>query len=506
MRQVSLVDLPVSIERPPHFVLRRGWGNMLERAEVFLAVLDALGLDGCMLLVGPAQKGQQGSLDYWIVGALVDRDIYLFDTRMGLPLPGPGGKGVATLAQVKAHPELIQALNIQPKLPYDVTSDQAKGAEIHVACALSALAPRMRLLQEILSSNDKVYLGKEVTTLLPRFQAAASGNHVQVWNTPGDDRTPIRVLRSFVPPEEGGTDTAKPTSRRDEAQVELIPRRDFPRLKGLPEPIQKQLVEIYAAPFINMPLKSRVPYGQLAGWLPGLMDTHAKKDEGQISKIPDMLLRERMPRDLVLHGRLEEAIIFLVALREELTRQRDVRNDLAFQQDVTRWCTRAGQVYRLLEEASSRSSDPALVARVQDEMKKLWEQSAPVTGEVLGAAAEQLLGEVVCLLALAKVEQAMQFQAKAERAGSKPADPEAVRDAWSEAARWPETYLEEYPAGMRQATMVRLRARALQALGRPEDAVALLQKHAMTSGSAQSKALRLEQLGLLLLAQQLKGP
>jgi hypothetical protein len=503
MRQVTLVDRPVTIERPPHFVVRRGWGNMLERAQVFLAVLDVLGLDGCMLLVPPAQKGQQGPLDYWVVGALVDKDIYLFDTRLGLPLPGPGGKGIATLAQVKAHPELIQALNVEPKQPYDVTGEQAKNAEIQVSCALSALAPRMRLLQEVLSTTGKVNLSKDPTALLSRFKDTGGGNSVQIWNTPGDDRTPIRVLRSFVPPEEGGTDTIKPTSRRDEAQLELIPRRDFPRLKGLPEPIQRQLVDYYAAPFINLPLKSRVPHEQLATWLPGL--TRAKKDEGTVSKIPDILLRERMPRDLILHGRLEEAIAFLVALRDELTRQREAKNDPQLQEQAAKWCEQANQVFNQLAAAGNQTANPAALAKAQENMKTLWERSGPVTGEVLGAAAETLLGEVICLLALAKAEQAEQLQAKVGRAGAKPADLEAGHDAWSEAARWPETYLDDYPHGLRQATMVRLRARALEALGRRADAVVLLQKYAAVPILSQSKALRLERLGFLLLAQQIKG-
>src|SRR5262249_14832431 len=34
---------------PPHFVVRRGWGSALERSLVFMAALDQLGVDSCMV-------------------------------------------------------------------------------------------------------------------------------------------------------------------------------------------------------------------------------------------------------------------------------------------------------------------------------------------------------------------------------------------------------------------------------------------------------------------------
>src|SRR5262249_5974566 len=76
----------------------------------------------------------------------------LFAPRLGLPLPGPGGSGVATLAAVqkKDAPALAQ-LDFGPDARYDVTAEQAAGAEVHLAPPLSALAPRMQYLQEQLA-------------------------------------------------------------------------------------------------------------------------------------------------------------------------------------------------------------------------------------------------------------------------------------------------------------------------------------------------------------------
>ncbi|HEV3115409.1 MAG TPA: hypothetical protein VGY58_00055, partial [Gemmataceae bacterium] len=105
MRQVQLRERPgdaLAVD----FVLRRGYGSSLERALVFLAVLQQLGIDGCMLTV-PGKPGEP-AVRYWIPGALVNNEIYLFDTRLGMPLPGRKGKGIATLDQVRNDPEALR--------------------------------------------------------------------------------------------------------------------------------------------------------------------------------------------------------------------------------------------------------------------------------------------------------------------------------------------------------------------------------------------------------------
>src|SRR5581483_3728736 len=89
----------------------------------------------------------------WAVGVLTDGQIHLFDVRLGLPLPGPNGEGVATLAQVRTDPKAFQPLAVDPKLSYDVTPERAKQAQIYLTTQLSALSARMHFLQTLLPAN-----------------------------------------------------------------------------------------------------------------------------------------------------------------------------------------------------------------------------------------------------------------------------------------------------------------------------------------------------------------
>ena len=94
---------------PPGFALRRGWGSELERALVFLAVLEQFGLEddsasalhGALVYCPGADKKQR----LWACGVAVGNKpnaLYLFDPRLGLPVPDSKGKGIATLEMARS--------------------------------------------------------------------------------------------------------------------------------------------------------------------------------------------------------------------------------------------------------------------------------------------------------------------------------------------------------------------------------------------------------------------
>ncbi len=150
---------------PLGFVLRRGWGTARQRALVFLGLLEQIGLDSDdssrlqgALLFCPDEKGQRR---LWACGvAMGDKPeaLYLFDPRMGLPIPGPDGTGVATLAQTcDDKMKVLDQLQVD-NLHYDVTREQARQAEVYLFCTLSALAPRMVLLQDHLLRDSQVHV------------------------------------------------------------------------------------------------------------------------------------------------------------------------------------------------------------------------------------------------------------------------------------------------------------------------------------------------------------
>jgi hypothetical protein len=490
MRQVRLGEGAGDL-LPPDFVLRRGWGTAPERALVFLAVLEQLGLPGCLIVFPGPAPGQAGSR-FW-VGALVDKDICLFDTRLGLALPGSGGKGPATLAQFRTNPKLLERLNADKSNGYDVHADDLSKADVQVAGSLSALAPRMRYLQDALATMESIRLAVPAVETFKQFQAAA-GAPVHVWNQPGSWNTPYRVDRYFLPVEEGGVDKR---DRRGATALALVPLSQYPpelgrRFSPGADPGDR-LLNLFGQPFIAFHSQARLPRGLAQAWLPGLFEPkpggsgrgqHGLEREEK-TRGAELFEHERAPRDLVLRGRFEEATALLVAIRGELQHQRElVQKEADLDRQVAGWCERARELYAAFFRAqgSRRRGAQAPAPDAVKEIQELWrpEQVRAVVLRIEGAAAEPMSRDVTYLLALSKQEQAERAQARLDllqRAGSKmppAADSKAAESAWRSAAYWWGVLLDDAGAAEYHAAARLFLARCRQALGEAGQARSLL--------------------------------
>src|SRR5262245_60927228 len=106
--------LRIGTALPPASVLRRGYGSGLERMYVFLALLQQMGLDGC-LVGSPDAAGKPAGLvvygpdkqtvltgaprgPFWAVGVRVGNDVRLYDPWRGTAFPAP-------LGPLKANPD-----------------------------------------------------------------------------------------------------------------------------------------------------------------------------------------------------------------------------------------------------------------------------------------------------------------------------------------------------------------------------------------------------------------
>ena len=143
-------------------------------------------VQGCLVFC----DGHAAPVDPWACGVMVNGkpDVYLFDPRLGLPIPGEDGKGVATLADVCTKPDLLKRLNIDGAPAYDVTPAQAAKAELHLVCSLSALAPRMEHLQDKVLPPLQVSLYHNPDREMQLLRDAAAkmeGGHPEVKVWPG---------------------------------------------------------------------------------------------------------------------------------------------------------------------------------------------------------------------------------------------------------------------------------------------------------------------------------
>jgi hypothetical protein len=449
---------PDQEQLPPAFTLRRGWGDPLERALVFLALLQQDSgperLRGCLLTVPGKAKG---SPRLWACGVVVgdENKVYLFDPRLGLPLPGAGGKGVATLEAAIKDPAVLAQIDAGPDNRYDVKAEQARAADGLVVFSLSALAPRTRHLQETLLKNS---LGARLaadTADVDRVREAikaSGGAGASLWK-PG-----IGLLRRFLPPAEGGVDAGEKvllsdlpgfTTRGDRSAImmtrlarfewalvpwELMPQqfnpRDFPVNVGLGQRVREYFASLFTSPI-------RDP---------------------------------RSSRELLLHGRYNQAVPKLVnednELREALARR---LQRPGLDQEIAEWLKAARDVYADKQRAQ-KAGDSVAAASADKRIAALWKAADPVYILLVGGASLPRDGEVTYQLGLCKHEQAEQYQARLDllaRAGVAPAaaDVERCKQTWADAKDWWDRTAAEFGRGSAAPPARQNRGRAEAMLG-----------------------------------------
>ena len=114
--------------RRPWQTLMFGKGTAEDRAWVFILLARQQGLDAVMLaarLLSPVDKpgdplkvGVGVELRPFLPAVLIRKQLYLFDPTLGVPLPGPDGKGIATLSDVVENDAVLRQLDLDAKRTY----------------------------------------------------------------------------------------------------------------------------------------------------------------------------------------------------------------------------------------------------------------------------------------------------------------------------------------------------------------------------------------------------
>jgi transglutaminase-like putative cysteine protease len=430
---------------PISFLAMQGAGSPIERTYFLLALLRQLNLDAA-LIGDPGAKPDA----VWAVGVLADGQVYLLDARLGLPLPGIAGKGVLTLEQARSYIEPFKPLDLDTKLPYDVSRDRAKPAEILVTAPLSALSPRMRFLQELVG-DETTRLAADMATQAERFRKAAGGATVRPWCPPVGDAYP-RLLYAFLPQAEGGGDTSSPG----------------------------RLPIFY---------RSLVPLELLPQFLKELQGEPGMKILNSFRALTTGLDMPGQAHDLILRGQFREATEQLIGVQTQAKHRPGNPDELI--KNTEDWA-KAAREYAADAIRNERGGlDAAGLERMnQNRMtaERLWQSPRGPLVYLQFLTSDMVASHTTYLLGLCKHEEA-------ERLASQP---DVARPAWRTAQQWWRSFLNSYPTHPSAPAARRSLARALEAGGQRPAA------RAEYSALAESAPTRHEKLACRYLAEKLK--
>lgn len=165
----------------PSEALLMGHGDALVRARVFIGICRQRGIDAVALAV---QDDATSATRPWAVGVLVAKQLYLFDPWLGLPIPGPGGRGIATLDQAQTDETLLRALDLSETERYPFTAADVRGTVALIEANAPHLTMRMKLLEAHLAGDNRLTLTVQPSEFAARLRQAKGLANVRLWTVP----------------------------------------------------------------------------------------------------------------------------------------------------------------------------------------------------------------------------------------------------------------------------------------------------------------------------------
>jgi hypothetical protein len=167
---VPTAQTPGSRWMRPGEILLSGRASPAQRAWIFLELLRQVGLDGVMLATGGADTAQRPQRP-WVPALIAAGEAYLFEPAYGMPIPGPGGRGIATARQAAADASILAGMSTDDR-PYPVQAGDIQGLGVMVAGDPWTLSRRMTLVDRGLSAAHGMRVALDASAVADRARAA----------------------------------------------------------------------------------------------------------------------------------------------------------------------------------------------------------------------------------------------------------------------------------------------------------------------------------------------
>lgn len=162
--------------------LMMGRGTLEEKSRVFVLLARQIGLPVVMLAM--FDPSTEAAPRPWLPALYLDNQLYLFDMRWGVPIPGPEGKGIARLEQVMADPGLLSQLDISPDATYPFTAEDLEEVIALVDATPAYLSHRMKLLEGALVGEQKLVLTANPSALATELLESPGIRGIGLWTLP----------------------------------------------------------------------------------------------------------------------------------------------------------------------------------------------------------------------------------------------------------------------------------------------------------------------------------
>jgi tetratricopeptide (TPR) repeat protein len=189
IRNIQLDADGPGIVHQPWQALMYGHGTAKHRAWIFVELCRQQQLDAVMLNFGEGEAS-----DKLMVALLTDGELHLFDTRLGMWIPGTEPDKIATLSEVNANPELLRKLDVDD-LTYPIAAEDLEKVSAEIVATPLQLSRRAESLQQVMQGEDFAVLFAEVDKLADSLKKLEGITSAVLWPFPYDERIAESTMR-----------------------------------------------------------------------------------------------------------------------------------------------------------------------------------------------------------------------------------------------------------------------------------------------------------------------
>jgi hypothetical protein len=164
----------------PYQTLFRGTGDALQRSGTFMALCRQASISSCLLALADGAGGFRP----WLVGVLIDKELYLFDCGLGIPVPGPNQTGIATLSQARSDASVLRRMNVPGWFEYPVQKDDVQQCAALLMAEPESISIRSKRLQAALTGDSRMVLYEDVAETAASLDALSGVATVRLWDVP----------------------------------------------------------------------------------------------------------------------------------------------------------------------------------------------------------------------------------------------------------------------------------------------------------------------------------
>lgn len=159
--------------------LLMGHGTTSEKTRVFVLLARQMGLEVIVL----GFKADDGSIREWLPALFVGNQLFLFDLKIGLPIPMVDGTGIATLEHLLEHRDIIQTLSVG-RTRYGVRRSELNRIVAMIEGSPEALSQRMANIESAMTGTTKLVLTTKPAPLRRKLQELKGITAVELWDFP----------------------------------------------------------------------------------------------------------------------------------------------------------------------------------------------------------------------------------------------------------------------------------------------------------------------------------